>query len=109
VRTVIIQSSIAVGISLPKELMSKIDDERGDISPSRYLLRIVEKAYRNQKNSHRSYVNTKNSKNSLDGSAGTGFPPGKEDRSAIVPGEVYLIFERRGRAMIYPHNNQGLI
>jgi hypothetical protein len=39
------QSSIAVGISFPKDIISKIDAERGDIPRSRYLLRILEKAY----------------------------------------------------------------
>lgn len=39
------QSSIAVGISLPREIISKIDNERGDVSRSRYLLRIVQRVY----------------------------------------------------------------
>jgi metal-responsive CopG/Arc/MetJ family transcriptional regulator len=39
------QKSIAVGISLPKDLLSKIDVERRDISRSRYLQRLVEKAH----------------------------------------------------------------
>ena len=34
-----------VGISLPSKILSKIDAERGDISRSRYLLRIIEKRY----------------------------------------------------------------
>jgi hypothetical protein len=33
----------SVGISLPKEIISKIDSERGDISRSRYMLRLLEK------------------------------------------------------------------
>ena len=37
------QESIAVGISLPKKIMSKIDSERGDISRSRFLLRLNER------------------------------------------------------------------
>jgi hypothetical protein len=36
----------SVGISLPKEIISKIDSERGDISRSRYLLRLLEKPYK---------------------------------------------------------------
>jgi metal-responsive CopG/Arc/MetJ family transcriptional regulator len=36
----------SVGISLPKEIISKIDSERGDISRSRYLLRLLEKLYK---------------------------------------------------------------
>jgi metal-responsive CopG/Arc/MetJ family transcriptional regulator len=35
----------ATGLSLPNELIQKIDVERGDISRSRFLLRIIEKAY----------------------------------------------------------------
>ena len=35
---------IAIGISLPKEIMKKIDTDRGDIPRSRYLLRILQKA-----------------------------------------------------------------
>ena len=37
------QSSIGIGISLPKDLMQKIDIDRGDIPRSRYVLRILEK------------------------------------------------------------------
>ena len=33
-----------------------------------------------------------------------GCPPGKEDRSAVVPHEVHLIFKGRSWAMIHPHN-----
>lgn len=40
------QTSIAVGISLPREIIAKIDNERGDITRSRYVLKIVQKAYR---------------------------------------------------------------
>ena len=36
---------VPTGISLPKELMQKIDVERGDISRSRYILRILERVY----------------------------------------------------------------
>jgi len=39
------QYKIAVGISLPAKLMKKIDVDRGDISRSRYVLRILEKQY----------------------------------------------------------------
>jgi metal-responsive CopG/Arc/MetJ family transcriptional regulator len=37
-----LQRSKGVGISLPKELMAQIDSERGDISRSRFLLRLIE-------------------------------------------------------------------
>ena len=35
----------SAGISLPNEVIQKIDYNRGDISRSRYLLRIVEEFY----------------------------------------------------------------
>jgi metal-responsive CopG/Arc/MetJ family transcriptional regulator len=35
------QSSIAIGISLPKDVLSKIDKQRGDLPRSRYLLRMI--------------------------------------------------------------------
>ena len=38
------QSTICVGISLPKEILKKIDGERGDVSRSKYLLRIIERS-----------------------------------------------------------------
>ena len=39
------KKSIPVGISLPKEILEKIDMERGDVSRSRYLLRKIEEYY----------------------------------------------------------------
>jgi metal-responsive CopG/Arc/MetJ family transcriptional regulator len=45
------QSSMAVGISLPREIITMIDNERGDVSRSRYVLRIVQKAYRDNRSS----------------------------------------------------------
>jgi hypothetical protein len=39
------QSSIGIGISLPKEIMKKIDIDRGDIPRSRYVLRMLQKQY----------------------------------------------------------------
>jgi hypothetical protein len=41
------QSTIAVGISLPKQIMAKIDSERGDVPRSRFLLRLLENIYAN--------------------------------------------------------------
>jgi hypothetical protein len=35
----------AIGLSIPKEFMQIIDAERGDISRSRYLLRMLERAH----------------------------------------------------------------
>ena len=39
----------ARGISLPIEIMKKIDSERGDIPRSKYILRILEKKYGEKK------------------------------------------------------------
>ena len=46
------QNYISVGISLPRKIMKKIDVERGDISRSRYLLRLLEKTYLPNKIEH---------------------------------------------------------
>ena len=43
--TALMRHSIPIGISLPKEMMSRIDTERGDISRSRFLLRLIEYTY----------------------------------------------------------------
>jgi len=64
---VVMQSTIAVGISLPKEIITKIDSERGDIPRSRYLLRLLEKMYRSNKNGEKLFMNAENSQDSLDG------------------------------------------
>jgi hypothetical protein len=40
------QNTIGVGVSMPKNIVSKIDAERGDV-PSRFLLRLLEKVYAN--------------------------------------------------------------
>jgi hypothetical protein len=40
-----LQKNKPTGFSLPSDLIQKIDTERGDISRSRYLLRILEKVY----------------------------------------------------------------
>jgi metal-responsive CopG/Arc/MetJ family transcriptional regulator len=42
--------SIPVGISLPTELIQKMDEERGDIPRSKYLLRIIQNVYSLDKN-----------------------------------------------------------
>jgi metal-responsive CopG/Arc/MetJ family transcriptional regulator len=47
----IMQNTICVGISLPKEILEKIDRDRQDISRSRYVLRLIERLYQtNEKN-----------------------------------------------------------
>lgn len=38
-------TAIAVGISLPRNILGKIDADRGDVSRSRFLLRIIERVY----------------------------------------------------------------
>ena len=39
------QNTICVGLSLPKEILKKIDKERQDVPRSKYVLRIIEKLY----------------------------------------------------------------
>jgi metal-responsive CopG/Arc/MetJ family transcriptional regulator len=39
------RNHIAIGISFTKELIAKIDKERGDIPRSRFIQRILEKKY----------------------------------------------------------------
>jgi hypothetical protein len=54
------QSSISVGISLPKKIMSQIDSDRGDISRSRFLLRLLEDKFPDE---------TRQTRNVVDGTA----------------------------------------
>ncbi len=37
--------AIAFGISLPQNVLDKIDADRGDVSRSRFLLRMIERVY----------------------------------------------------------------
>lgn len=39
-----IVKSITVGISLPEDLLAKIDQKRGDVSRSRFLQKLVKEA-----------------------------------------------------------------
>lgn len=39
------RKNASAGISLPFEIMQKIDFDRGDVSRSKYLLRIIQKNY----------------------------------------------------------------
>jgi hypothetical protein len=57
---------ITIGISFPKEIVSKIDTDRGDIPRSRYLLRIVEQKYQGQEPGERTYLKSKNSPDPLE-------------------------------------------
>ena len=41
----VLMTNIVIGISLPQELLAKVDGERGDVSRSRFLQRLVEQAY----------------------------------------------------------------
>ena len=38
----------STGLSIPNELLTRIDSERGDIPRSRFLLRLIERAYRDE-------------------------------------------------------------
>lgn len=40
-----IHGSVPIGISLPREIIHRIDLDRKDIPRSRYMLRLIEKAY----------------------------------------------------------------
>jgi hypothetical protein len=40
--------AIIVCLTLPQKILEKIDKERGDINRSRYVLRLLEKAYKNE-------------------------------------------------------------
>jgi metal-responsive CopG/Arc/MetJ family transcriptional regulator len=43
------KSYISTGLSLPYKLLRKIDTERGDVSRSRYILRLLEKIYKDER------------------------------------------------------------
>jgi metal-responsive CopG/Arc/MetJ family transcriptional regulator len=38
-----------VGVALPEDLKKKIDEDRGDISRSKFILRIIEREYAGKK------------------------------------------------------------
>ena len=44
------EHSKATGLSLPEELMQRIDRERGDVPRSRFLLRLIEAGYKYKEN-----------------------------------------------------------
>jgi len=57
------QKTIGVGVSMPRNIVSKIDAERGDVSRSRFLLRLLEKVYSNTStNTENNYAQNKVSK-----------------------------------------------
>jgi hypothetical protein len=39
------RTHLVLGISLPRQIIGQIDSERGDVPRSRYMLRIIEKRY----------------------------------------------------------------
>ena len=41
------QNYITAGLSLPKDILLKIDKERGDIPRSKYILRILQRMFAN--------------------------------------------------------------
>ena len=43
------QNKVAMGISFPKKLIKTIDRERGDVSRSRFVLRLLEQVYEEKK------------------------------------------------------------
>ena len=59
------QTSISVGISLPKKIMSQIDSDRGDISRSRFLLRLLEDKFPDERRQTRN-VEMKKANDPLD-------------------------------------------
>ena len=56
---------VGVGVSFPKNIIKKIDSTRGDVSRSRYLLRILEE-HENVKNNMNLLMNRKSSQDLLD-------------------------------------------
>ncbi|MGI0015446.1 MAG: hypothetical protein ACREBU_18670 [Nitrososphaera sp.] len=39
-------NNITVGVSLPLEVVKRLDQDRGDVPRSRFLQRLVERAYK---------------------------------------------------------------
>jgi hypothetical protein len=44
-----LQNKIGTGVSLSKETIKRIDKERGDVSRSQYITRLLEQAYKGGK------------------------------------------------------------
>ena len=44
-RSAVMAESITIGVSIPKNLLVKVDQDRCDVSRSRFLQRLVEQAY----------------------------------------------------------------
>ena len=62
--------NVPIAISWPKDMISKIDSQRGDIPRSKYLLRMVEKTLETI-NNNESKGHTNKSKDLLDGGLGS--------------------------------------
>jgi len=45
---IIVMTSVIVGVSLPEHVVQEIDNDRGDVSRSRFLLRLVQRAYKDE-------------------------------------------------------------
>ena len=43
--TVYLYMNVVVGVSLPQEMVAKVDGDRGDVPRSKFLQRLVEQAY----------------------------------------------------------------
>ena len=43
------QNKIGTGISFPKKIIESIDSDRGDVSRSRFVLRLLEQVYREKR------------------------------------------------------------
>lgn len=68
------QTSISVGISLPQDIILRIDAQRGDIPRSRWVLRLLEIAYTGERQEQQlveQQWNTKKEKGSLERLNGT--------------------------------------
>jgi metal-responsive CopG/Arc/MetJ family transcriptional regulator len=37
-----------LSLSIPEEMFNKIDSDRGDVNRSRYVMRLIEKAYQKE-------------------------------------------------------------
>jgi len=62
------KSNLVLGISLPRQIIRQIDVERGDISRSRYLLRILQNVFE-YKDSKQYKIKKNNDQDRLDHNA----------------------------------------
>ena len=63
----IMEVSIPIGISLPINIVKRLDSERGDISRSRYLLRMIENMYAGKEDKEKYFdITEKDNQDSLD-------------------------------------------